>query len=278
MARNDDRGTFIDTDTSARRGSGTDASSPGPVASADQRRPPAPRGAPGQPATERSGSAEVDAFLEHLKALAPVAAGGRGRLVFAMDATMSRRPTWDLALSLQGEMFSAVRDIGGLDVQLVFFRGLAECRASRWVGDPDELARLMRRVECHGGLTQVGRVLSHVRTETAERRVSALVYVGDCMEEEVDAVCAKVGELALLGVPAFMFQEGHDARASLAFAEIARLTRGAHCRFDAGSAAQLRALLGAVAVYAAGGRKALEALALENRDAGARLLLRHLKS
>jgi hypothetical protein len=59
-------------------------------------------------------------------------------------------------------------------------------------------------------------------------------------------------------VPVFVFQEGGDARAERAFKEIARLSRGAYCRFDAGSAAQLRELLAAVAVYATGGRKALE--------------------
>ena len=64
--------------------------------------------------------------------------------MFAMDATMSRAPTWDMALKLQGEMFAAVKEVGGLDVQLMYFRGLGECRASKWVSDPDALARLMR--------------------------------------------------------------------------------------------------------------------------------------
>jgi len=71
----------------------------------------------------------------------------------------------------------------------------------------------------------------------------------------------------------FLFQEGADARAAAAFREIARLTKGAYCRFDAGSAAQLRELLSAVAVYAAGGRQALEALS----GRGARALLQQLK-
>ena len=77
---------------------------------------------------------------------------GRGRLVFAMDATMSRQPTWDMALALQADMFQAVKAVGGLDVQLVYFRGAGECRASRWVSDPDALAALMTRVTCAGGL------------------------------------------------------------------------------------------------------------------------------
>ena len=58
---------------------------------------------------------------------------------------MSRAPTWDMALKLQGEMFAAVKEVGGLDVQLIYFRGLGECRASKWVSDPDALARLDAR-------------------------------------------------------------------------------------------------------------------------------------
>jgi hypothetical protein len=96
------------------------------------------------------------------------------------------------------------------------------------------------------------------------------------MEEDVDRLCARAGELALIGVPVFLFQEGDDATAERAFREIARLTKGAHCRFDRGSARQLRELLTAVAVYAAGGRKALLALSGKRDGAGARLLLEQL--
>jgi hypothetical protein len=211
----------------------------------------------GEVARESSSGAEVDAFLKQVRSLQP-AASGRGRLIFAMDATMSRQPSWDLALQLQGDMFRAVKEVGGLDVQLVYFRGFNECQASRWVGDPDALARLMRLVHCEGGHTQIRKVLSHARQETGKRKVNALVYVGDCMEENIDELSQLAGELGLIGVPVFVFQEGHEPRATRAFQEIARLSRGAYCRFDAGSARQLRELLTAVAVYATGGRKALE--------------------
>jgi hypothetical protein len=216
---------------------------------------------------------DVGAFIAKLKALAPATAVGRGRLIFAMDATMSREPTWDMALALQADMFKAVKDVGGLDVQLVFFRGAGECRSSKWVSDPDALARLMTTVRCHGGYTQIGKVLTHARRETERLKVSALVYVGDCMEENIDDLCARAGELGLLGLPVFLFQEGADDRAERAFREIARLSKGAYCRFDAGSARQLRELLSAVAVYAVGGRKALEAAG----GRGARLLLEQMK-
>lgn len=207
----------------------------------------------------RSSAVEVDAFLDKVKSLAvSETSGARGRLIFAMDATMSRQPTWDMALGLQAGMFSAVRAVGGIDVQLVYFRGFGECKSSKWVKNPESLANLMTQVYCRGGHTQIGRVLSHALSETGKTKVNALVYVGDCMEENIDDLSAIAGELGLLGMPVFLFQEGHDKTAETAFREIARLTGGAYCRFDAGSAAQLRELLSAVAVYAAGGRKALE--------------------
>jgi hypothetical protein len=235
-----------------------------------------PRGT-GGPVSRQTSNQDITDFIARVKSLTPAHGHQHGRLVFAMDATMSRQPTWDLALGLQAQMFDCVKAVGGLDVQLVYFRGAGECRASKWVSDPAGLARLMTQVDCRGGFTQLGRVLSHARTETETRRISALVYVGDCMEEPIDDVCGRAGELALHGVPVFLFQEGNDATAERAFKEIARLTRGAHCRFDAGSAAQLKALLQAVAVYAAGGRKALEQLAGERRGETAKLLLGQLK-
>jgi hypothetical protein len=219
------------------------------------------------------GAGDVAEFVRRLKDLAQPVGTQRGRLIFAMDATMSRQPTWDMALALQADMFQSVKAIGGLDVQLVFFRGAGECRASKWVSDPDALAALMTRVTCAGGTTQIGKVLSHARKEATTKHANALVYVGDCMEENIDDLCGRAGELALLGMPVFLFQEGEDARAERAFREIARLTKGAYCRFDAGAAAQLRELLAAVAVYAAGGRKALAALS----DRAARLLLQQLQ-
>lgn len=234
----------------------------------------APAGRPDHPAPSTATAADVADFVRRMKDLTPTTAAARGRLIFAMDATMSRQPTWDMALALQADMFSAVKAVGGLDVQLVYFRGAGECRASKWVSDPDALAALMTQVSCAGGYTQIGKVLSHARKECAgSKPVSALVYVGDCMEEDVDDLCGRAGELALLGVPVFAFQEGFDSKAERAFREIGRLTKGAYCRFDAGSAAQLRELLSAVAVYAAGGRKALAALS----GRGARALLQQLK-
>jgi hypothetical protein len=218
-----------------------------------------------------SASDEIAAFVAKAKAMSPHASGARGRLVFALDATMSRQPTWDMACSLQADMFREAASIGSLDIRLVYYRGLNECRASGWISDSAKLAGLMSRIDCRGGNTQIGRVLSDTRREAVASGVRALVFVGDAMEEPVDALCAKAGELGLLKVPVFMFQEGNDPAAEQAFREIARLTRGAWCRFDPGAAAQLRELLRAAAAYAAGGREALQRLA-QSAGGAARLL------
>lgn len=214
------------------------------------------KGRGGAPAN--SGRGEVDAFLAKLRATpAPATGGRRGRLVFGMDATASREPTWDRACELQGEMFEATAELGGLDVQLVFYRGFRECKASPWVSDSRALLGKMTAVRCLGGQTQVGRVLRHTVNETKKQKVNALVFVGDCFEEDIDRVCTTAGELGMLGVPAFLFHEGRDPIAERAFRQIARLTGGAYCSFDASSARHLKDLLGAVAVYAAGGHRAL---------------------
>jgi hypothetical protein len=202
--------------------------------------------------------------------MAPGAQGTRGRLVFALDATMSRQPTWDLACALQADMFREAASLGSLDIRLVYYRGFKECRATRWISDSAELARLMGKIDCRGGNTQIGKVLAEARRD-ATTGVRAVVFVGDAMEENIDELCTKAGELGLLKVPVFMFLEGDDATAEQAFREIARLSGGAWCRFDPGAAAQLRELLRAAAAYAAGGREAL--MRLSAREAGAARLL-----
>ena len=204
-----------------------------------------------------SRSAEVDAFLRDLRRAPKPPPGGRGRLIFALDATASREPSWDRACRLQGEMFEATAALGGLDVKLVYYRGFSECKASRWMTSAADLHNVMRRVSCVGGQTQIERVLAHALEETKKQRVGALVFVGDAMEENVDLLCRLAGELGLNGVPVFLFHEGNDPLAARAFQQIAKLSRGAYLHFDAASAAHLRDLLGAVAVYAAGGYRAL---------------------
>ena len=208
------------------------------------------------PATSKTG--DVDAFLRDLKRAPAVRpGGGRGRLIFALDATASREPSWDRACRIQGEMFEATAALGGLDVRLVFYRGFDECKASRWMQNAADLHKAMRAVSCIGGETQIERVLEHAIVESKKQRVHALVFVGDAMEENADRLCKLAGELGLLGTPVFVFHEGSDAHAGAAFRQIAKLSRGAYLSFDVASAERLKELLAAIAVYAAGGYWAL---------------------
>jgi hypothetical protein len=215
---------------------------------------------------------DVDAFLENVAARPPARRDGeRGRLLFALDATASRQPTWDLACHLQARMFDVAASLGGLELQLCFFRGFREFRRSAWKRDGAGLRDAMTRVRCAAGHTQIERVLRHAIDATRAERIQALVYVGDCIEEDPDALAGLAGELGILGTPLFVFQEGGDRRAGETFRQMARASGGAWARFDAGAAERLEALLGAVAVYAAGGRRALEDFARRTPEAAALL-------
>ncbi|MEM7258376.1 MAG: VWA domain-containing protein [Pseudomonadota bacterium] len=201
----------------------------------------------------------VSDFLDKVDSLPQSHDGGRaGKLVFAMDATASRSGTWDMACKLQGDMFAKSSAVGSLELQLVFFRGYDECKSTRWLSNPMDLLRLMSKVSCLAGQTQIERVLKHTIAEAKAGQVDALVYVGDSMEEKLDTLGALAGELKIHGVPMFIFQEGHDVVASGAFVQLAAVSGGAHCTLDHNSPAQLGQLLNAAAVYAAGGRSALK--------------------
>ena len=218
-----------------------------------------------------SATGQVDAFLKKLAAMPAVRpAGPRGRLIFALDATASRQPTWDQACMIQAQMFQAVGQMGGLDVQLAYYRGFHEFEAFPWLDNAAALTQRMTGVFCLGGHTQIARVLKHAIGETKGKRVNALVFVGDCMEEPADNLCHLAGQLGVLGLPIFLFHEGHEPLAAATFQQLARLSGGAYCPFDAGSAQQLTELLRAVAVYAAGGLKALQDF---SRQAGGKTLL-----
>ena len=220
----------------------------------------------------KSSKTAIDAFVKRVRSMPAAGAGGeRGRLLFAMDATASRGPTWDRACQIQGEMFSETAALGGLDIQLCYYRGFGEFEASPWLSSSKQLLGRMTSVSCRGGYTQIEKVLRQAIEQTKQKKIQALVFVGDCMEEDVDRLCHLAGQLGVLGVPAFVFHEGDEPVARRAFQEIARLTRGACCTFDASSAGQLRDLLSAVAVYAAGGQKALQNFGKHRGEAVRRL-------
>ncbi len=211
---------------------------------------------PERAAAPVSKRAEVDAFLAAAKRAADN--GGSGRVMLALDATMSRQPTWDLACGIQAEMFKSVASKKALSMQLVYFRGHGECRASRWAKSGDELAKMMSGIECRAGHTQIEKVLKHAAKEHGRAKVNALIYIGDAVEENADDIGHAAGQLGLHNVPIFMFQEGGDPHVEIVYKEVARLSRGGWFRFDRNSPDVLRQLLSSIAVYATGGIKALK--------------------
>lgn len=205
----------------------------------------------------------VDRFLAAKKAQA------RARLIFALDATASRQPFWDSAVVLQRDMFREAENIGQLDVQLCFYRGLAdhdgECRASQWM-PPAGLTAAMQKIQCRAGETQIAKILTHVINETHDLAVNALVFVGDACEENPDTLVTRA---SVMRVPAFMFQEGRDPDVEKTFKAIAAASHGAYARFDSSAARQLADLLKAVLAFVTGG---ITALAARKDDTSVKLL------
>ncbi len=199
---------------------------------------------------------DIDAFLKQAQQLATPAAGN-ARIIFALDATASRERTWDHACHLQSEMFLETKELGKLAVQLCHYGGLNNFSASGWLQDTNSLLNRMNSVKCLGGHTQIARLLEHALKQTRQQPVQAIIFIGDCVEEPVDFLCQLSGQLGIHSTPLFIFQEGRDITAARAFKQMAKLSGGAYCRFDDNSAATLKALLSAVAVYATGGRRAL---------------------
>src|SRR5262245_61687371 len=128
------------------------------------------------------------------------------RMIFAMDATASREPTWEMAGKLHREMGAV---LSNLTLQLVFFRG-DECKASGWVTGGQRIAELMNKVRCSSGYTQIGRVLRRVIEAGCEHAIRALVYVGDCCEEDGEELFALAEQLKRQRIPISLFHEGYD--------------------------------------------------------------------
>jgi hypothetical protein len=225
-----------------------------------------------KPPTRRSTSTEVQKFLQQSRNIATFVTKNP-RLLFAVDATASRQPTWDHASRVQQEMFLAAGKAASLTVQLCYYRGFQQFFASPWLTDSEQLAGLMGKVRCEGGHTQIARLLRHAQKEHGKVPVRALVFIGDAIEESPDSLCNLAGQCGIRRLPLFMFQEGCDRLVEQTFRSMAKLSGGAYARFDSSSASTLAALLGAVARYATGGHAALE----KTTGDSAKLLLQQLK-
>ena len=222
-----------------------------------------------------SSSSEVTAFLNQAKNLS--VRQSDPRLIFALDATASRQPTWDVATELQAEMFSTAQTLGGLSLQLCYFRGLGDFFASGWHEKSDSMLRLMAGIQCQAGATQLEKLFRHALQENSAQKIKGVVFIGDSAEEGIDVLAQIAGKLGMFGVPLFLFQERGDPKTREIFQQLCQLSGGAYSQFDADSAIQLKELLQAVAAYAAGGLKALRELSA-GESGNVRLLQKQLRT
>ncbi len=222
--------------------------------------------------TRRSTAGEIDSFLRKSRDITRFRQQ-QPRLLFAIDATASRQPTWDRACHQQQAMFREAARVASLRVQLCYYRGFNDFFASDWIDSAERLGALRGGVYCEGGHTQIARLLRHAQAEHARSAIRAVVFIGDAVEENPDTLCNLAGQCGIRSLPLFMFQEGPDPAVEQCFRQMSRVSKGAYARFDQHSASTLASLLGAVASFAAGGRPALE----KQGGEGAKLLLEQLR-
>jgi len=204
----------------------------------------------------------------------PVPAHQRGRLIFALDATASRGPTWNIARDLQAKMFREAAPLGELELQLVYYGGTT-CQASRWHKSGERLVQLMNGIKCEGGCTQIGRVLEHVLHEHEKAPIKAVTFIGDAIEvddgpwagiatDRIDVLSDLAGQLGAKGVPLYMFQEGHDDKVAGVFRIMALRSGGKYFQFNPEkprAIERLSAQLNAVARLAVGDTGAVKRIA-----------------
>lgn len=199
-------------------------------------------------------------------------AGGRPRLLLAVDATASRSTAWNAAKQTTDVLLTAVP--GGLDVALAVHGGGTVHTFTPFVSDAAVIRDRAAGVTCSAGETRLVTILEEARTHS---RLKVVVYIGDAFEEDEGALMQIADALRLLGTKVIVLHDaagGADSRSGQVFAELADRTRGAVLPFDPSSLDRLRELLEAVAVLAVGGVKLLEARA--KQLPGARLLLANL--
>ncbi len=233
---------------------------------------------------QKSSQKEIDDFLGKVNRLATTPKNSQAKLIFGIDATASRQPTWDTACHIQSDMFTATQSLGGIQTQLCYYKGFHEFYSSPWLSQTTQLQKLMSSVFCAAGHTQISKILNHALKENKLDTVSGVIFIGDTIEESADNLCDLAGKLGLQSVPVFIFHEKTQGipinpnavqNVEGIFRQMTKLSGGAYCSFDLNSSQKLAELLRAVAVYATGGKKALANL--KKKSPGAALLLGQLK-
>ena len=184
----------------------------------------------------------------------------RPRLLFAMDATASREACWNIAKEITGAMFEAVP--GELDVALAYHSGGRLQEMTPFSSEARAFLDKVQAVRCSAGRTALNEILDKAAQAPG---IKAIIYIGDCFEEDSREAIELAQQLKLKGVRCFIFHDtssqaqGYDIKAArTAFEQIAQITGGAILPFDESSPNLVKELLAAIALYAAQGIKALK--------------------
>lgn len=191
----------------------------------------------------------------------------RPRLVFGVDATASREPTWTSAKQITDRMFDAIP--GALDVALAVHGGSQLHTFTEFSADPQAFRAQAARVRCEAGQTQICELL-HRAIEAGGVRVVS--YIGDAFEEMPEEAFALADRCKLRGIKVVILADQAGEHALQVFREIAERTGGAVLDFRSGELDLMGEVLEGVAALALGGRKLLASSA----KPGAKLLLQHL--
>ncbi len=229
------------------------------------------KGLGGQLAKAETALGEVLGIREHATAAVLLEARRSGvpRVLFAIDATESRKDMWAKAQVAQRSLFE-IAD-GDVAVQLGYFSGNRFYSGS-WTHEAAVLAGEMERVECQQGFTQIADVLRHAwKLATEPAGLAALVYVGDHVEAGDKRLALQARWLRQIGVRGFFFQD--KAGCSCGFCHLnlpageefmrqyAAAMHGVFYPLDKDSGATLAGLLKAVAAFSTGGHQALATMA-----------------
>lgn len=211
-----------------------------------------------------------DAFLDKVRAAKAVTrkaepsralidaalAPRRPRLVFAFDATASRRPAWEAAQAATDGLFTALP--GSIDIALAVHGGGIVHTFTPFDDDVTAFRKKAAAIECAAGETRLVGIMEKVLDQSG---VKVLMYTGDCFEESAEAAFDQADRFKLRGIRAIMLHDERtgDGRAWEVFSEIARRTGGVCIKLHGGDRQAMRDIFEAVAVLAAGGVKLLKA-------------------
>lgn len=200
------------------------------------------------------GNKKGDALAEQLNTVAVP------RLLFTLDATASREGAWNVARKITHSMFEQLP--GELEVSLGWHGGGSLQEITPFSTQSRGFLDKLNSVNCSAGRTALNDLLQEC---TQIPRLRALVYIGDCFEENEENAYAIAEQLRIKGIKLFIFHDRSSERygynvddAKRIFANLIDICGGCLLDFNESSANKSKELLDAIAVYAAGGTKLLE--------------------